>query len=42
MKRFNWLLVLSVVYLIISAFRSLHAQHPTLIRPPLSEAELGI
>lgn len=42
MKRRNWVLVLSAIYLVISAFRSLFAEHPSLIRPPLSDAELGI
>lgn len=42
MKRRNWVLVLSAVFLAISAFRALFAEHPSLLRPPLSEAELGI
>lgn len=42
MKRRNWVLMLSAIYLVISALRSLFAESPSLLRPPLSEAELGI
>ncbi len=42
MKLRNWFLVLPAIYLVISAFRSLFAEHPSLLRPPLNEAELGI
>lgn len=42
MKRRNWILLLSAIYLAISAFRALFAEHSSIIRPPLSEAELGI
>ena len=42
MKRFNWLLALSALYLAITAWRSLPGQPPSLLRPPLNEAELGI
>lgn len=42
MKNRNWVLVFSAFYLAISAFRSLFAEHRSLLRPPLNEAELGI
>lgn len=41
MKKLNWVLVLSAIYLTISALRSLFAEHRSLLRPPLNEAELG-
>lgn len=42
MKRRNWILLLSAIYLVVAAVRSLFAEPPSLLRPPLSEAELGI
>ena len=42
MKSRNWILALSAIYLVVSALRSLFAEQPSLIRPPLSEAELGV
>lgn len=42
MKRRNWILLLSAIILMISAIRSLFTEQPSLLRPPLSEAELGI
>ena len=42
MKRRNWILILSAIWLVVSAFRALFTEHPSILRPPLSEAELGI
>lgn len=42
MKRFGWILALSMAYLLIAALRFLSEQHPPALRPPLNEAELGI
>ena len=43
MKRRNWILLVSAVCLAVSALRTLcGAPSSSLLRPPLSEAELGV
>ena len=42
MKSRYWVLILSVACLVVSACRALFGQPPSLLRPPLSEAELGL
>jgi len=41
-KRRNWFLLISAIFLVVSALRSLFDQHSSTLRPPISEAELGI
>lgn len=42
MKRRNWFLLISAFFLLVSGLRSLFDQHSSALRPPISEAELGI
>jgi hypothetical protein len=41
-KRRHWFLVFSALVLLVSALRSLFEEHPSALRPPISEAELGV